>query len=411
MGYPKRKLDLDIYSKKENTERRVELNEKITKSDVYLPDGILHDDLDLGMLNFVKENFIVISNGEQIPILPKILTIQKWGEYTTNWQFTDKDNNIKIPFIGVIRKPDAQPGTNPVIQRTIPDRKRFFYNTVTTWDGNQTNREIYKIPQPVAIDISYEIVIVCNTIRDLNRFNKLILQKFTSRQAYTVIKGHYIPIVMEGVDDNTPLDNIDGRRFYLQTYKFTLLGFLIDPEEFTSSPSISRVLLMTDITGLKNKTECLSNSADINSTQFISDGVETSYLVDGNIGVLFEVSVNGVIKNKDTDFHHIAGTPRITFVTPPTEGQLIKVIYYRGKNSTIVDCDKNVLNFTEESFIFGEECFYYITLANIFKTIISVSVNGVILDNKVDYDLIPPKDLVLNFEPSESDVIKVKYIY
>ena len=31
-------------------------------------------------------------------------------------------------------------------------------------------------------------------MRELNQFNKTIMQKFSSRQAYTFVKGHYIPI-------------------------------------------------------------------------------------------------------------------------------------------------------------------------------------------------------------------------
>ena len=57
MGIPKRKTNISIYHEKELTNRRQELLDNITKSDTYLPDSILHDDLDRGMLDYVKENF------------------------------------------------------------------------------------------------------------------------------------------------------------------------------------------------------------------------------------------------------------------------------------------------------------------------------------------------------------------
>jgi hypothetical protein len=72
MAIPKRKTDIQIYKGKELTERRQELLERITKSDTYLPDSILHDDLDYGMMDFVKKNFVVISDGKKIPVIPKI---------------------------------------------------------------------------------------------------------------------------------------------------------------------------------------------------------------------------------------------------------------------------------------------------------------------------------------------------
>ena len=198
----------------------------------------------LGNLFFVKNNFKVVSDGDEIPIIPKILTLQRWGEFTNTWDISDLDGNIKIPFISVIRKPDVQPGTNPSLQRTIPDRQQFHYASVPTWNGTQMGADIYRIPQPVAVDISYEVTILCTRFRDLNKFNQIVLQKFSSRQSYTTVKGHYVPIVLDTVEDNTPVD-IESRRFYLQNYKFTLLGFLIDDEEFEIKPAVLKKAVKT----------------------------------------------------------------------------------------------------------------------------------------------------------------------
>jgi len=273
MSIPKRKNNIKVYGVNIDTDgpavtgRRKELLERITKSDSFLPDSILHDDLDLGMLDFVKENFKVISDGNQIPIIPKILTIQRWGEFTNNWTFSDEDGNMKLPFVAVVRKPDAQPGSNPAIQRTIPDRRDFFYASVPTWDGNKMGADVYKIPQPVAIDLTFDVTIVCTKFRDVNRFNKIVLQKFASRQAYTSVKGHYIPIVLDRIEDSTPMDTLDGRRFYIQNYTFTLLGFLIDDEEFEVKPAISRILKVaeTDVTTKKKSPILVENEITIQS--------------------------------------------------------------------------------------------------------------------------------------------------
>src|SRR6056300_901541 len=98
MGYPKRKNNVKVYQGNELVERRQELLDRITDGDSFLPDSVLHDDLDLGMLDFVKKNFDVTSDGEQIPVIPKILTIQRWGEFTNTWNFADLDGNPKLPF-------------------------------------------------------------------------------------------------------------------------------------------------------------------------------------------------------------------------------------------------------------------------------------------------------------------------
>jgi hypothetical protein len=60
MGIPKRKNNINVYGGKDTyygqdvVENRQSLLDKITKSDSFLPDSILHDDLDKGMLEYVK---------------------------------------------------------------------------------------------------------------------------------------------------------------------------------------------------------------------------------------------------------------------------------------------------------------------------------------------------------------------
>ena len=79
MGIPKRKNMINVYGDKETYQgenigkRRQELLDMITKSDSFLPDSILHDDLDYGMMDFVKKNFVVISDGKKIPVIPKMI--------------------------------------------------------------------------------------------------------------------------------------------------------------------------------------------------------------------------------------------------------------------------------------------------------------------------------------------------
>ena len=225
MGIPKkRKTDIQVYKQTDGVARRQELLDKITKSDTYLPDSILHDDLDRGFLDYVKDTFKVVSDGTQIPIIDKILTIQRWGEFTQNWSFSDEDNNMKLPFIATIRRPDVQFGTNPSVQRTIPDRYQIYYAAVPNWNGTTMGADIYTIPQPIPVDVTFDVTIVCGKFRDLNKFNKIVLKHFASRQDYTTIKGHYIPIVLDKIEDNSPIETIDGRRFYVQNYQFTMLG-------------------------------------------------------------------------------------------------------------------------------------------------------------------------------------------
>ena len=223
--------------------RRRELADLINEDGTYLPKSLLHADLDRGMLDFVQKQLKTTTNGKKVNVIDRILTLQRWGEFSQTWKFANQDKNVELPFIVVVRNPDVQYGSNPALQYTIPDRKQFHYAKVPTWDGTRKGYDVYTIPQPVPVDIIYDVKIICNRMRELNTFNKVTLQKFTSRQAYTFVKGHYIPIVMQSIGDESQIDT-EERRYYQQNYQFQLQGFLLDEEEFEVKPAISRSLVM-----------------------------------------------------------------------------------------------------------------------------------------------------------------------
>jgi hypothetical protein len=425
MGIPKRKNNIEVYGNKETERgvnvinRRQELLDRITKSDSFLPDSLLHEDMDSGMLDYVKSSFKIVSDGGQIPVIPRILTVQRWSEFSNNWEFSDEDGNMKLPFIAIIRKPDVQPGTNPVTQRTIPDRQSFHYATVPTWNGTQMGADVYKIPQPVAVDVSYEVVFVCNKLRELNKFNKIVLQKFSSRQSYTSIKGHYIPIVLDGIEDNTPMETLDGRRFYLQTYKFTMLGLLIDSEEFEVKPAISRAFLVTEfITDKPVSKKTITGNVDITVCKITADGTTTSYSVGEPMTKLFNVYLNGELLTRDLNYLHISGTSRLTFLGAPENGDIITIHYYRGKKDTQVDNVNTFLNnygkvvyLTTESITFTAESTVYLQLSYDIDSFISLDINGLLQEENSNFVIQNTKQIKLLGTPSIGSVIDITYLH
>jgi hypothetical protein len=415
MGIPKRKNNIDVYNSNKDMYsapvRRQELLDRITKSDSYLPDSILHDDLDLGMLDFIKENFKIVSDGEQIPIIPKILTIQRWAELENSWEFVDEDRNIKLPFIAIVRQPDVQPGTNPVTQRTIPDRDTFFYASVPTWNGTQVGADIYRIPQPVAVDITFEVTIVCTKFRELNKFNQKVLQKFSSRQAYTTVKGHYIPIILDSVNDTTPLDTIDGRRYYIQNYKFTMLGFLIDSDDFEIKPAISRLFLLNEFAreGAPRK-KYLNNTVDVTIVTFPADGLQTSFSVGESVGILFNVSVNGLMQERDTDYYHIGYTSKVSFDTPPLDGSTVTISYYKGRNNILLDNYGKILQVATEYFEYNGSTLIF-QVNNAINSVVSVDINGLQEEEGSGYDIDGLRGIKLLGAPFIGSRIGVTYLY
>ena len=252
MAIPKIKKTLPLTYPPIGYERRLELLEDINKDGTYLPKSILHEDLDRGFLDFVKDDLKTVVGGKIVKVVDILMTTQNWAQFTQTWDFNNIDKNVEPPIITTVRTPEVKYGTLPSLKYTIPNRKQFYYAAVPTWDGQRKGMDIYTIPQPVPVDIKYSVKIICNRMRELNKFNQIVIEKFSSRQAYTKIKGHYIPITLDDISDESVMD-VEKRRYYIQSYGFTLQGFLSDEEEYEVKPAISRSLLLIDMDNRKKK--------------------------------------------------------------------------------------------------------------------------------------------------------------
>jgi len=274
--------------------RREEIKDMITKDGTYLPKSLLHADLDRGFLDFVKEKFNIVSEGKKIPVVDILITTQNWSQFVETWDFQNIDKNIEPPFITVIRNPEVKYGNNPAVMYNIPNRKMYYYMEVPTWDGNRKGSDIYKIPQPVPADFKYTVAIICNRMRDLNTLNQRVLETFASKQAYQTINGHYIPIINDAFADESVMD-LEKRKYYIQKYDFTMMGFLIDEEQFEVSPAISRTfqVIETDQRNIKRKQKKQTPiELEVITLQYLNNVTTQEHYFEYTCNLLFDLSVN-----------------------------------------------------------------------------------------------------------------------
>ena len=337
------KPTLPLVPKKVLSERREQLLEYIKDDGTYLPKSVLHADLDKGMLNFVKEELKVVSDGKIVPLLDIIITSQNWSQYTETALFVDLDNNPSPPFITVVRTPEVKYGTNPSLQYTIPNRKQFYYASVPTWNGNEQGMDIYTIPQPVPVDINYQIKIICNRMRELNQLNKVVMQTFASRQAYTFIKGQYVPIIMNNVSDESQM-TLESRKYYVQSYDFTMLGYLIDEEEFEVKPAIQRVtqLVEMETSSRKRKIDKFPKNPDefempflfVSGNTILTDVIDFTAnmnLVSTDNVDTFDVYINGDYYGSNIQNIEITTNDVLRVEVTKTESNLSSLVIYENK--------------------------------------------------------------------------------
>lgn len=239
--------NINIKPSKIGPERREEILDGIADKGTFLPKGIAIEDMDQTFVEFLNsDKGLSISIDEnKVPVI--FLTIQRWTEFSKTWQFADKYKNIELPFITIVRKPDIQQGQNQAGLWNIPGNRTYTYYKVPTFDGKRKGIDLYKVPQPTPVDITYEVRLFTNRMKDLNKFNQVIQRAFQSRQCYVSVNGHPMPLHLETIGDESNIDDFENRRFYVQLFEIKLLGYILDENDFEVTPTINRKMLTTEV--------------------------------------------------------------------------------------------------------------------------------------------------------------------
>jgi hypothetical protein len=241
------KTDINIVNGKIGPERRQEILDGISNKGTFLPKGVLEEDMDQTFIEFINSDkgLSITIDGQKVPVI--FLTIQRWVEFTKTWQFTDEFKNIEMPFITVVRKPDIQQGQNQAGLWNIPGGRTYTYMKVPTWDGIRHGIDLYKVPQPTPVDITYEVRLFANRMKDLNKFNRTVQRAFQSRQCYINVNGHPMPLHLESIGDESNIDTFESRRFYVQMFEMKLLGYILDEEDYEVVPTVNRTMTTLEL--------------------------------------------------------------------------------------------------------------------------------------------------------------------
>lgn len=303
MDRPKKYIrDYNLVSKNTGPDRRQEILDNISNNGTFLPRGVEIEDMDKAFLSSVEQDMEISINGEKVPVF--LLNSQRWAELQKTFDFTNEFKSLKIPFISVVRRPDIQPGTNQAGYWNIPQgKKTYTYLKVPTWDGNESNMDIYKIPQPTSIDLTYEVRLFCDRMSELNKLHKVIHLLFQSRQHYIDVKGHPMPVHLESVSDESTMNDFENRRFYVQTFEMKLLGYLLNEDDMEVKTAIKRTLLVTEVI---NKSNGILFEKNINLKVNNSNKLEYSFIFkNGSSNVVNFNTENNIIFNEINNLENI----------------------------------------------------------------------------------------------------------
>lgn len=230
-----------IYGK----EKRESYSSDIMKNEPYFPKPLEYEDIDNAMFEFVRDKIDIEYNGKYVPTFT-LYSNQRFSEYTQTWKHTDNDNNLLLNFKTVSRDNNPEPGENQGGLWNIPGDRFYTIRIRTVLDDNgNESYEIYSMKQPFSVDIMYQINFVTDKFEMINCFNQKLNDLFKARQCYIRPNEHYIPIVIDSVNDETTY-SIDERKFFRQSFVIKAMAYIIKKEDFKVEKKPKRIMLFGD---------------------------------------------------------------------------------------------------------------------------------------------------------------------
>jgi hypothetical protein len=247
-------IDLEAESTDVNQVQK-SLFERAVDNSTYLPRGLNVEDLDRGFLDYVRTELEFVVQGKKVPV--ELFSLQKFSEHMKTWTQTDKTKTVQLPFVAIVRKPLPKRGTNfGNINFNIPDDGRYTLYRVPNEKNGRKTYELYQIPQPVNVDIEYELNFFAVHQRVANRMAQKMLKEFQSSQRYIDIYGHFMNLQWKDVSDSSQLSDLSKRRYYHFKYEMILKGYILEKEDFRIVKVLDNINFKTQLSTVKESREC-----------------------------------------------------------------------------------------------------------------------------------------------------------
>ena len=269
-------------------ERRRNMSKMILEKGTPFPKPIEYSDIDQEMFNWVDKKFNLEYDGVRLPTY-KLYSTQRISEYTQTWSQTDDYGNMIMNFKTITRENNPQKGESQGSYFNIPGHKDFamFYVPVLQENGTEAY-DRYTMKQPFAVNFMYSVSIITNKMELLNEMNEKMHYEFNAITAYVSPNEHPMPLTLEDVSDQSEY-TIDDRKYYSQTFKIKLKGYIIRREDYKVERIPSRLVMSShdsDATGIisrrgKNrrddeKVQFIVESTPIDKVEFLKDAISSS---------------------------------------------------------------------------------------------------------------------------------------
>ena len=207
------------------------------------------------MFKWVEDNIKIVYDGKRLPVY-KLYSTQRLSEYIQKWDKQDDAGNPIINFLTVTRDLNPQKGDNQGNYFNIPGHKDFamFYVPVLQENGTEAYDK-YTMKQPTQVNFTYTVSIISNKMDIINEMNELMHYEFNAIDCYISPNNHPMSMTLEDISDESEY-TIDDRKYYSQSYKIKVRGYIIRKEDYKIERIPSRLVMSShdsDASGIVNK--------------------------------------------------------------------------------------------------------------------------------------------------------------
>lgn len=257
-----------------------------------VPNPVEYEDIDRAFFHFFEKNLVNIDeNGKEIPTFT-LYSNQRFSEYSQMWEHSDEDGNLFMNFKTINRDNNPNFGTLHGSRYNIPGNNRFTVRMKETVDKNGVEcYEVISMSQPLQVDMTYRINFVTTKFEKLNEFNIKLQGLFQSMQCYLQVNGHYMPMILDNIGDETNY-SIEDRKFFIQSANIKVMAYVIPKDDIKTNiyPKKSKIKYR-----LEQKT-----TAEVNMDFDEFDNFDMSvHFPKGINKVTFEMDDKGMIKVDD----------------------------------------------------------------------------------------------------------------
>lgn len=272
MIQPKPFLDkFKLRHKAFGVERRRNMTKIIMEKAPNFPLSVGYKDIDESFKEWVENDLDVAFDGKKLPTF-RLFSNQRINEYAQNWQHLDEAGNLLMNFKTITRDNNPKHGKNQGESYNIPGNRSYpMFSVPTLQENGQQAYDIYSMKQPFCIDLVYTVCVVTNKYELINTMNELVHNKFKSINCYISPNGHYMPMTLEDISDESEY-SLDDRKYYSQAYSIKIKAYIIKEEDFQVTRIPSRVIVrMLGVNDKKRTNNNNNTSIEIEEEDYYND--------------------------------------------------------------------------------------------------------------------------------------------